>query len=148
MDNKQLARTLGSLMLLDFDAAHAFEEAIENTEVKDVQEQFTLFRKDHQDHVFHISKMIVALGEEPPAHSTDFRVFSTKEIVSPRAASNTEERMRIMLLNETTLNDRYAEALRLDLPANIRSSVSHYFSDEQKHRAYISSALNLSPLPR
>lgn len=145
MDTKRIAESLGALMLLDFDSAHAFEEAIENLKENDLKERFTVFRKDHQEHVYHLSKIIIGLGEEPPPHSTDFRVFSTRSLASPAAAADAEEILSLLQRNEQIMNDRYAGALSLDIPDPVQSLLSRYYADEKKHLAYIASVLSLTP---
>jgi bacterioferritin (cytochrome b1) len=148
MQKKELAHELGMLMLMDFDLAHAFEEAIETVREEDIRTQFTRFRKDHQEHVFKLSRSIQELGEESPPHSTDPAVFSSGRIISPKNAPATRAVFETMYANEKVAGRSYARAIALqDLPPATLLLLKEHFADEERHFAYIEAALSLSPLP-
>jgi rubrerythrin len=154
MNTNEIVETLGILMLIDFDAAHAYEEALENTNdssfVKDsaAHVQLTLFRKDHQSHVFTLSERILGMGGNPPPHSNDFRAYIHKDFISPLNVGSSREIFETLQRNEQMVSNMYARALEQDLPEDIKTLLKKHFNDEQKHLGYIESVLELSPIAR
>jgi hypothetical protein len=148
MDIHHIAEELGPLMLLDFDAAHAYEEAIEKLQPADIREQYTRFRIDHQDQVFGLSTLIKQLGEEPPAHSNDFSRYATDAIASPKEYAETRQIIDVMYRNEQLIGRRYAALLKTGLPAAVREGIQKGFTLEERHLAYMESLLSLSPIGR
>jgi rubrerythrin len=146
MNTREFADQLGSLMLLDFDAAHAYEEAIENLKPADLREQFTRFRIDHQDQVYALSTLIKQMGEEPPPHSNDFQHYSSGGIASPKDLCETREIVDLMYRNEKQIGERYADLKGTELPTQVASAIQQGFVSQERHAAYMESLLSLSPL--
>lgn len=133
MENKNLVSHLKDLVHLDIDAIHAYDQAIEKINVKEVKDALTNFRDDHRRHVDELSAIIRSHGEEPPRFARDFKGFLIQGFTALRSITGTEGALRAMKSNEQLTNVTYVRALSWDLPENVRSIVEKNREDERRH---------------
>ncbi len=137
MDNKEIAKKLGSLAQLDIDAVHAYKEAIDKVEDPQVRENLVRYREDHERHISELSAEIRRLGETPPDFSPDFKGFFIQGFTSLRSMTGTEGALNAMHTNEKLTNKNYSEASGWNLPTNIQTIVNLAYEDEKRHLEYI-----------
>lgn len=137
MDNKEIAKKLGSLAQLDIDAVHAYKEAIEKVEDPQVRENLVRYREDHERHISELSAEISRLGETPPDFSPDFKGFLIQGFTSLRSMTGTEGALNAMHTNEKLTNKNYSEASSWNLPTNIQTIINQAYEDERRHLEYI-----------
>lgn len=141
MDEKESAEKLNSLIQLDIDAVHAYDQAIENIDVTAIRNQLTEYRDDHNDHIKQLSMEVRALGKEPPEYSPDFKGYLIKGFTSLRSMTGTEGSLKAMQTNEHLTNKNYSEAVNWQLPESARQIVEKNYSDERIHLEYIENIL-------
>ena len=142
MDNATVAENLGSLVQLDIDAVHAYDQAIKRIEVSTVREQLVRFRGDHERHITELSDYIRSIGEEPPEYSRDFKGFLIEGFTAIRSSTGTEGALKAMKSNEQKTNKDYNEALSWELPAEARTIVQRNYDDERRHLRYVEQCLD------
>lgn len=141
ISSKDFLSGLKSLVHLDIDAIHAYEQALEKIDVAEVSQRLGEFRADHQRHVDELSAVIRRHGGEPPESSRDFKGFLIEGFTALRSVTGTEGALKAMHLNEKLTNSRYDRALSLALPPDARMIVEKNRSDERRHLEYIESAI-------
>lgn len=141
MERSEMINKLGSLVQLDIDAIHAYQQAIRKIEVEDVKNQLTLFLGDHQRHVENISAEIRKMGGQPPQFSPDFKGFLLEGFTTLRSITGDEGALKAMQVNEKITNSTYDKALAWDLPSDILEIVKRNREDERRHLEYIDRAI-------
>jgi uncharacterized protein (TIGR02284 family) len=141
MDKSEMAKNLSSLVQLDIDAFHAYEQAIKNIEAPTIREQLIKFRDDHKRHVDDLSTEIRALGETPPEFSPDFKGYLISGFTSLRSITGTEGALKAMQTNEKLTNKNYDEAMTWPLTSSAKAIVEKNYNDERTHLEYIETTL-------
>lgn len=137
MDPKGIAGRLNTLVQLDIDAVHAYDQAIAAIDAADIRERMSRYRDDHQRHVTDLGAVVRQLGETPPATAPDFKGFIIQGFTSLRSLSGTDGALRAMHTNEKLTNTRYEQTLGWDLPLEVRAVVQAFLTDERTHIEYI-----------
>jgi rubrerythrin len=133
MESHEMVRHLGSLVHLDVDAVHVYDEAIEHVTEDAVRTRFTEFRDEHDYHATVIAAEIRAMGEEPPQPREDLVGELAELVTGLRATRGTEGAVAAMRTAERYHNRRYREAQEWDLPPKLKEVVERFYADEQRH---------------
>lgn len=141
MENKDIVRNLKKLFHLDVDAVHAYDQAIKNIKNKRVRDKITEFQADHERHIRNLSEIIRSLNETPPTYSKDFKGYFMKGFTAIRSTTGTEGALKAMQTNEEITNKHYNEAMKWDIPADMKETLKNHFEDEKRHLSYIKQAL-------
>ncbi len=136
-DNKDLGKQLASLVQLDIDAIHAYQEAIKKIEVPEVREKLTRFKRDHEKHVNDLTPIIRQNGGEVPEFKLDLKGYLIEGFTTLRSTTGTEGALKAMRTNEHMTNSAYDKALTLTLPVDVRVLVEKNRDDERRHLNYI-----------
>ncbi|HZZ86080.1 MAG TPA: ferritin-like domain-containing protein [Anaeromyxobacteraceae bacterium] len=142
MNQREISELLRDLIQLDVDAVHAYDQSMRALDGTVVQGTLAEFRLDHQRHVLELSQALLARGEAPPPFSSDVKGFVLEGFTALRALAGVEGALLAMRGNEQLTNTTYARALAKPLPAELLSLVRRNYADEQRHLAYIESALD------
>ena len=142
MENEQLADQLESLLRVDVDASHAYQQAINEMDVPELRDQLTKFRGDHERHIADLSKAIKALGQEPPQVARDFKGYLISGFTALRVKMGVESALKAMHSNEKLTNKTYEEASRWNVSEDIHKLILRCYDDEKRHLNYIEQALN------
>ena len=143
MESRQLIDKLVSLVLLDIDAIHAYDQAMINLSmnVLSVKNQFLQFKYDHERHVQNLTDCIHRIGSEAPQFSKEFKGFSFSKFKSLEKVQELEEILNMMLENERCTNMTYDDVLSFDLPDEVRMTVKNNRDDERRHLKYIKNCI-------
>ncbi len=141
MTNTEAIERLSSLIQLDIDAVHAYEQALQQIDDSAVHARIAAFRDDHQQHVQELSAHVVSLGGEPPRFSPDFKGFIIQGFTALRSMTGTRGALNAMEGNEKLTNGKYEEALAWDVSPEAAALVRKNFVDERRHLVYIKDAL-------
>lgn len=132
---------LKSLIALDYDAAEAYEAAIERLENAEYKKQLTEFKADHERHIKELSEVAHILGLTPP-DGPDMKVALTKGKVLLMNIFGDKAILMAMKTNEEDTNTAYERAFtHKDLDPRARETVERGFADERRHRAWITDTL-------
>jgi len=140
MNQSEAIGKLNDLIHLDLDAVGAYEAAIDRIDVESIRARLREFRDDHRRHVSDLSAIVRGLGGEPPTRP-DAKGFVLKGFTAVTSLMGSEAALRAMQGNEKLTNAGYANALRLDWPADVRARIEANLRDEQRHLAWIEDAL-------
>lgn len=144
MDRDDVFDRLESLVHLDVDAIHAYDEAIEKAEDQDVRSRLSGFRDDHQRHVTELTEAFRVMGGAPPTPDKDLRGVLIEGMTSLRSSMGTEQALKAMRQNETLTNNRYREAVEeTGWDTEVLSILQRGYADEQRHLAWIEERLRV-----
>ena len=141
MDMKDVIKELNNLIQLDIDAIGAYEQAIDNVAELDVKSELTAFKADHTRHVSELSAEVRRLGGQPTERKKDVKGFLIQGFTAIRSATGTEGALKAMQSNEKLTNKNYGNAVQMNFPVDVMQVVERGFRDEQRHLAWIESAL-------
>jgi len=141
MPKNTVVNDLISLVQLDIDAIHAYEQAIERVTVDSVRTQLNVFKADHHRHVTDLSTEIRKLGGTPPTFSKDFKGYLIQGFTALRSVTGTEGALKAMETNEKLTNSTYEKAVTWNIPVEVRQIVQRNLEDERRHLSYIRQAI-------
>lgn len=137
MDTQETADKLNSLIKLDVDAVSAYNQALDQIDVPDVEAQMTRYRDDHERHITALSEIVEKLGEKPAERSKDFKGFLIEGFTMLRGAGGTQAALQAMETNEKLTNKKYGEAMNWDVSAEVHDVITMNYQDEREHLTYI-----------
>ena len=141
MTEKEVVKRLRSLLQLDVDASHAYQQAIDKIDKPSVREQLILFREDHERHIREIAAKLEEMGEKPPKATPDVKGVLIEGFTALRSMTGTHGALKAMKTNEELTNRKYSEALKLDASLEIHSLLEKNYQDEVRHLAFVEECL-------
>lgn len=142
MDNNEIVKELRSLCQLDIDAIHAYNECLNHIDITEVKKNVEQFRADHERHVKDLSALIHSFKEKAPEFSPDLKGYMLDIFSKIRSLTGTEGALKSLRGGENLTNKRYARAIELDFPANIKNVIAANYKDEQRHLKYVEEAID------
>jgi uncharacterized protein (TIGR02284 family) len=138
MAKDDLVSRLNSLIQMDIDAVHAYDQAIEKMSDmdRDIRKDFKDFRDDHRGHVEKLSAVVRAQGGEPPS-SPDFAGYLKEGWVALKSMTGTKGALEAMMANENKTNARYGEAVGWDVPEQVSRILKDNLAHEERHHMHI-----------
>lgn len=141
MDQKEMINKLNSLIQLDIDAVHAYEQAMKNIDEVSIRDRLAEFRNDHHGHFRELSAIVQSMGGDPPEYSPDFKGFFLQGFTALRSMTGTEGALKAMESNEKLTNKNYEEANQWNLSSSALGIIQRNLQDERRHLNYIQTAL-------
>ena len=141
MASTDMIKNLSSLVQLDIDASHAYDQAIEQIDTLSIRNELIKFRGDHERHIDELSALIRKLGGTPPERSRDFKGYLIEGFTALRSSTGTEGALKAMQGNEKLTNKQYDKARSYDLTPEAKTLVERNYLDEVAHLKYIESVL-------
>jgi uncharacterized protein (TIGR02284 family) len=141
MNRDDILDNLESLIQLDVDATHAYDQAIKNVNEQVIKEKLIQFQTDHRKHIDLLSAKVLELGGTPPELTSDFKGFIISGFTALRSLTGTKGALEAMETNEKLTTSRYEEASKKDFPVDILSIIQSNYADEQRHLSFIREAL-------
>ena len=142
METKEMLEKVSSLVQLDIDAIHAYEQAIEKVDVQSVKNQLVSFKMDHQRHVRELSDVMRRHGGQPPEYTPDFKGFLIKGFTALRSITGTEGALKAMRTNEELTTSTYDNATRMAFEKDVQEVVERNRDDEHRHLEYIKQCID------
>lgn len=142
MENSDIIKELKSLCQLDIDAIHAYNECLHHIDITAVKRDIEKFRADHERHVKDLSALIHSYKEKAPEFSPDLKGYMLDVFSKLRSLTGTEGALKSLKGGENLTNKRYARAIDLDFPANIKNVIAANYKDEQRHLRYVEEAID------
>lgn len=138
---QDIVKTLNSLIQLDIDAFHAYQQAVGRVDVPLVKEQLSRFRDDHERHIRELSAKVRELDEEPPKPSPDLKGYLIEGFTALRSVTGTEGALKAMKTNEQLTNRRYDEGRKIEASADIHALLVSNWEDEKRHLEFVEQCL-------
>ena len=141
MKEKELIAALSSLVQLDIDAAHAYDQAVKEIDDAIIRNRLLKFQKEHRLHIDGLSSQIVALGGQPPDHTQNFKGYVIKAFTAIQSVAGMKGALRAIKATEEITNRYYGEVVSWEAPSEVKEMLRTYFSEEKIHLDYITSNL-------
>ncbi len=141
MAKDEMVKNLNSLIQLDIDAVHAYDEAVKNVDDAIIKGRLIDFRGDHQAHITDLSGLVHKMGGTPPVYSPDFKGYLIQGFTAIRSLTGTEGALKAMEMNERLTTRNYSNAVAWKLTPEAKTAVEKNFSDEKVHLDYIQNLL-------
>lgn len=137
---------LSNLIKLDFDAAEAYEAAINRLECKEYKEQFRIFHNDHLDHTKTLNDILKNMGKNIQT-GPDLKQYLTQGKVVLAGLISDKAILQAMKTNEDDTNKAYENALNhKEVNFEVRPILQKNLEDEKRHRDWIVSAIKREKL--
>jgi rubrerythrin len=128
---------LTDLIQLDYDAADAYQAAIDRLENATYRAELSKFKADHLRHIEELGDALTAMGRTPPKEG-DFKGFLTKGKVVIGGLMGDEAILQAMRTNEEDTNTAYERALGFrGVPPATQQTLERGREDERRHLAWI-----------
>ncbi|MBV9523227.1 MAG: ferritin-like domain-containing protein [Alphaproteobacteria bacterium] len=138
----KLEDLLTDLIQLDYDAADAYQAAIDRLENAGYRTEMSRFKADHLRHIDELGETLRAMGRTPPKEG-DVKGYLTKGKVIIGGLMGDEAILQAMRTNEDDTNTAYERAVGFrDTPATTREMLERAREDEQRHREWIVAAID------
>jgi uncharacterized protein (TIGR02284 family) len=136
-----LNQMLEKLIELDYDAAEAYDAAIERVEDATAKSKLEEFRNDHLRHTENLGEILRESGRQPPKRGDIKRVL-TKGKVALGSLAGDEVLLKAMKTNEDDTNEAYERAVNHpSAPATVKDVLRSNLADERRHREWIETRL-------
>jgi hypothetical protein len=150
MQFRDTIQAMHMLAQLGADAAHAYglaRERFEHIGDETLQEPLERFRKEHERHFNGISDWLHAQQTQPPRFHPDLQGRLASGFQGLRTCADAQRALKILHSIERTLSVLYEETtVRADLPRDLYSMLVSYYADNERHLAFLESALLKEPV--
>jgi len=138
--DQRLVDGLNDLLLLEHDAAAAYNLAFENMRSDRLRLAARVFRVDHERHAGDLASLVRARGGEPleAAHMPAGAFEQTARVA---AAEGDREMLEALRINDALVRQHYRERASGALPEDLGSTVRRLAADEDRHWAWVTQAL-------
>ena len=138
----KLEDLLTDLIQLDYDAADAYQAAIDRLENASYRAELALFNADHLRHIEELGDALGAMGRTPPKQG-DIKRFLTKGKVVIGSLMGDEAILQAMRTNEEDTNTAYERAVGFrNVPPSTEEILERAREDERRHLAWILAAID------
>jgi uncharacterized protein (TIGR02284 family) len=128
---------LEDLIQLDYDAADAYQAAIDRLDDRRFQDALAEFRRDHLRHISELSDILSGMGRAPPKKG-DMKGILARGKVAIGGLMDDESILHAMRTNEADTNTAYERAVKYDaLPSTTRDVLQRGLEDERRHCQWI-----------
>ena len=153
LSHDKIIEELNELIRFDFDAIGAYDTAISGIHEPAARDPLVQFRADHERHIVELSAIVRRLGAKP-VDKADLKGLARKTMTKIAELGGTELVLKAMHSNERVLVKAYMHHQSLDFPEDIAQLIHKNFMDEERHFAWVESALQsriwetgASPMP-
>ena len=140
LSTDKIIEELNELIRYDYDAIGAYDTAIAGIHELAARDPLIEFRADHERHIIELSAIVRRLGATP-VDKPDFKGIARKTMTKVAGLGGTELILKAMQSNERVLVKAYMHHQSLDFPADIAQLIHANFLDEERHLAWVQSAL-------
>lgn len=137
----KVCEQLNKLILLDFDAAGTYREALVHIEDPGARSDLHAFLGDHERHVLELTQVVRDLGRMPVEAHRDVKGMILEGMTKLRSRS-TLGALRAMRMNEWLTNRIYDRSAEFFMPPIGQAIVLENLADERRHLAAIESHIS------
>ena len=128
---------LEDLIQLDYDAADAYQAAIDRLENASFRSSLAQFKRDHLRHITELGDIVSSMGRTPPKEG-DMKALLTKGKVVIAGLMADESILQAMRTNEADTNTVYERAVQFHgVPSDTRDVLQRGLEDERRHCEWI-----------
>lgn len=134
---KGVVSLLEDLIKLDYDAAEAYQAAVDRLQNVNWQLKLAAFKQDHLRHTGDLGDLLQSLNREPPKEG-DMKRLLAKGKVMFGGLMGDDAILHAMQTNEADTNTAYERAVQFPgLAAETRTVLEANLADERRHCAWI-----------
>jgi uncharacterized protein (TIGR02284 family) len=132
-----LESLLEDLIQLDYDAADAYQAAIDRLQNSSYRSSLAEFKRDHLRHITELGDILSSMGRTPPKEG-DMKALLAKGKVVIAGLIGDEAILQAMRTNEADTNTAYERAVNFKgLQANTQDALQRGLEDERRHCEWI-----------
>ncbi len=135
------AKILQTLTQHEIDASYLLGQAIENVENQTIKGALIEARNDCEKNINALSELIRQYGKTAPTHTKDFKGYFMQGYLAMRGWASDQGLMRALHSNLKMLIGAYGEALKKELPGNVREKVVQVHKIAEDHLRYVASQM-------
>jgi uncharacterized protein (TIGR02284 family) len=125
------------LIELDYDAADAYQAAIDRLQDAGFRSALTGFRQDHLRHIEEVGELLSAMGGKPPKEGDMKRLLAKGKVVLAGLMGD-KAILQAMKTNEDDTNTAYERAVKHDdAPDTVLVVLERALADERRHRDWM-----------
>ncbi len=133
---------LADLIQLDYDAADAYQAAIDRLDDSGFRTTLSAFKQDHLRHVSDLGEILREMGRTPPEEG-DMKSLLTQGKVVVAGLMGDRAILEAMRTNEADTNTAYEQAVKhRDLTPAMRTALEQGLADERRHCSWVLQTLN------
>jgi hypothetical protein len=137
MEAADIINRLVSLLKLDVDAVHAYEQALEKKELEFMSNQLMECRENHFSHALELKSIILKYGGDVPRLSSNFEGFMIRGFTEFDGLFGLDSILDAMSKNELLTNSTYDNVFEMDLPKEIYELVVKNRQEERQHLRFV-----------
>ena len=128
---------LEDLIALDYDAADAYQAAIDRIEDLRCKARLAEFKGDHLRHIEELGGILSGMGRTPPSGGDMKSILTTDKVVMAGLVGD-KAILQAMRTNEADTNTAYERAINFDaLTSTTRDTLQRGLQDERRHCEWI-----------
>lgn len=131
--NERTISVLNNLIQVDIDTYHTYTQAIQALSSPHSIQTLNTFRNEHEQHIHTLSKIVRAKGGTPPEFSRDFKGYMISGYTAVKVKGGIHSVFQAMETNEALTVKYHNDALKVDLPSDIRSIIQAHLRAEERH---------------
>jgi uncharacterized protein (TIGR02284 family) len=135
--NERTISVLNNLIQVDIDTYHTYTQAIAALSSPNSIKTLKAFRNEHEQHINTLSKIVRARGGVPPEFSRDFKGYMISGYTAVKVKGGVHSVFQAMETNEALTIKYHNDALKVDLPNEIRGIIQAHLKTEEGHLASI-----------
>lgn len=135
--NERAISVLNNLIQVDIDTYHTYTQAMQALKSQHAIKVLSSFRDEHDQHIKVLSNMVRTRGGIPPEFSRDFKGYMLSGYTAIRAQGGDHSILKAMASNESLCTTYHNDALKVDLPGDVRNIIQKHIREEEKHLAAI-----------
>jgi uncharacterized protein (TIGR02284 family) len=131
---------LQHLIALDYDAAEAYQAAIDRLDTQEYKLRLAEFKADHERHIRELTPVVQQMGGDPPTGPDSTKGLMAKGKVALANLMGDKAILEAMRTNEDDTNTAYERAMKR-APMEAQDIVMRGREDERRHCDWILATL-------
>jgi uncharacterized protein (TIGR02284 family) len=133
----KLEDLLTDLIQLDYDAADAYQAAIDRVQDTGFRSVLAAFKQDHLRHIEELGQFLTKMGKTPPEEG-DMKSLLTQGKVILGGLMGDKAILQAMKTNEEDTNTAYERAVQhKEAGSDLHNALQHALGDERRHRDWM-----------
>lgn len=133
--NERVVSVLNDLIQVDIDTYHAYTQAIQALSSSQLTQTLKAFREEHEQHIKVLSKIVLVRGGIPPEFSRDFKGYIISGYTAIKVKGSVYSIFQAMESNEALSVMYHNDALKVDLPSDVKRVIQIHCETEKSHLA-------------
>lgn len=134
-------KLLQTLTQHEIDALFLFDQAIGNVKNKVIKDALSEARDECEKNIRNLSDMIHRYGKEAPEYTKDFKGYFMQGYLAMRGWTSDQGLMKALHSNLQLLLSAYEDALKKELPKDVKEIILQVYEIAKEHVKYVASQM-------